>query len=130
MRTWFSFYKIFTFIWKVVDRNLTVQQAYHQNFENLCIITWMAQQRALLVKIQQLQGILRNHPPLSWTQDEVEWSLTSTKEFTVKSLYRGLKGEANNAIQVHKVWKMKVLPRMKVFAWLDISWKYIDGRKF
>lgn len=112
---------------EAADKDMIVQQAFQQNFSNLCIITGMVQQGTLLAQLQQLQSILRTQPLLTATQDEVEWSLTTTKEFSVKSMYRGLKGEPESTIRIHKVWKMKVPPRFKVFAWLAYHEKILTA---
>lgn len=45
------------------------------------------------------------------------WGLTNSKKFNVSSAYQGMK-ESRYHVFIHRVWKMKVLPRMKVFPWL------------
>ena len=48
-------------------------------------------------------------------QDQLIWSLHSSGQYSVRSLYAVL---VNNGVQVtHKIWKSKIPARIKVFLW-------------
>ena len=51
-------------------------------------------------------------------QDTILWLLESSKIFTVKSAYKGMKNLPAIATNIHRIWKFKIPPRIKVFAWL------------
>lgn len=70
---------------------------------------------------------MANQPPLTAAQDDVKWILTSTQQFSVKSMYQKLKEESRNTVIIRKVWKMKVPPRIKIFGWLTYHEKILTA---
>lgn len=44
--------------------------------------------------------------------------LESNKSFSVKLAYLGMKNTPAIGFNIHRLWKYKVAPRIKVFAWL------------
>ena len=86
-----------------------------------------SQQEEVLKQLGQLQGILENQALLDSVQDDAEWTLTTSGVFTVKSMYQGLKDEPYIGQDIHRIWKMKVPPRIKVFGWLTYYEKILTA---
>lgn len=71
------------------------------------------------LQLNQLQVIiLSSEASLNSVQDNVSWNLAASGNFSVRSAYQGLKDEPRIKVLIHKVWKMKVPPKMKFFAFL------------
>lgn len=106
-----------------IDKGISVQQMFQMScqgqtttaFLDIETIAAMNQGRSQLLR---LNGILGNQPPLVAGLDSVIWNREASKAFTVKSAYLGLKDQPRFNVGVHRVWRLKVPPRMKVFAWL------------
>lgn len=102
-----------------IDQNVTLQEIITstslEGFFRLIISDIaMAEFRSL----QSLLAQLTTHPN---TPDDIVWIWTESGIFTVKSAYRALKFIPRIAIvanRIHKVWKLNIPPRMKVFGWL------------
>lgn len=71
-----------------------------------------------LEQLPKLQNLILNQQHLTTDTDDVPQNLTKSGLFTVKSAYVGLKNQPTFIVFIHRVWKMKVPPRMKVFGWL------------
>lgn len=80
------------------------------------------------VEFPKMLMFISNHQQLSSNIDEVVWNLTSTGTFTAKFAYVGLKNQPTFTVYIHRVWKMKVPPRMKIFAWLVYYRKILTAK--
>jgi hypothetical protein len=49
--------------------------------------------------------------------DEFHWNLKANQKFTVESIYRALVDTNIPVDKNHKIWKMKVPLKVKIFAW-------------
>ncbi|XP_078179612.1 uncharacterized protein LOC144573737 [Carex rostrata] len=71
-----------------------------------------------LSEIQTLQQMLHAILLSSDAQDDISWKGTSNGKYTVKSAYLLMKNTPRIQHKVHRVWALKVPPRVKVFGWL------------
>lgn len=69
-------------------------------------------------------------------EDDAVWDLTASGSFTVKSAYQGLRNVPRISVRIHRVWKLRIQPRLKIFGRLmyykriltaENSRKLIDG---
>lgn len=100
----------------VLNQQEMVSQILHS--QSIALHFQPLDSRASLDQFIQLFTIIGGQATLNQNQDEVEWDLTKSKEFTVNSAYKELKNESQMQTLIHRVLKMKVPPRMKVFLWL------------
>jgi zinc-binding in reverse transcriptase len=54
------------------------------------------------------------------SEGNLQWNLTSTYSFTVKSVYTLLNDLSIHIPTLHIIWKHKLPPRIKVFLWLTL----------
>ncbi|XP_078150358.1 uncharacterized protein LOC144545680 [Carex rostrata] len=73
---------------------------------------------------QQLSGLLNDiqSDPITLTTrpDNAAWRWEATGEFTVRSAYFASKNTLTTHYDTRRIWKLKVPPRMRVFAWLMV----------
>jgi hypothetical protein len=49
--------------------------------------------------------------------DEFHWNLNVNRKFSLESMYRALVDTTGSVDNNHKIWKMKVPLKIKIFAW-------------
>lgn len=101
---------------KMDDPTISVSQALQPHF--LQEIATKVDTDDEIAQFEKLQLIISTQDIVLTREDEVIWPLTSDGNFSVKSAYKELKNEPRVKVRVHKIWKLTVPPRMKVFAWL------------
>jgi hypothetical protein len=82
-------------------------------------ISTMAEEQYDQLRMQMAQTTLTTD------QDRARWNWTENGEFTVKSAYEAVKKVPHISNNLHRIWKTKVPPRFKVFAWIMIQNKIL-----
>lgn len=102
------------------DKGITVNLIYQtQNIEELFQdIGALMNDDSALQQLDKLKEILTIDRINTAMQDNVSWMLQSNKDFSVKSAYLGMKNMPAIGSHTHRIWKFRVAPRIKVFAWL------------
>lgn len=88
------------------------------NIQDLVSMFNMVGSLTFITQLSELQTKLLTRPTTITINDAVSWRLTTTGEYTVQSAYKRMKDKPTVTTRIHRVWKMKVPPRIKVFAWL------------
>jgi hypothetical protein len=89
---------------------------------------WDVKMQGWVVRFRtRLQGVIRdqwyahaialNNFPLNDSKDEAYWKWTTSKKFTVKSVYEHLTRH-DNGPDYKRVWKAKIPEKIKIFMWL------------
>lgn len=107
-----------------LDQQMMLGQAYRTQ------LTADLFRRPLTIQAQQqlthLRNILASHSVYSCNrQDESIWRPHQHGTFTVKSFYFTFSNTPTIETKLHRIWKLKVPPRFRIFGWLVLQDKIL-----